>query len=308
MSKDTRSTVLSNLVAGTEYRVDVRVAYSGNRYTEWRFFSATTNTPPRLASGSLNPTYILEWGGADRVQRIDDDFTDPNGDSLTYSVSSTPAGIVTATIEDGGTEQSPTKNLRIHLLNPITGAANVTYGAHDGYGGYVFEVISVGGISYMTREVAENSPAGTAVGAPVTGTPYGNEALYYTLTGEAATSGLFVIDSATGQVSVAEGAALDYEAKNSYTGKVKWTVNGQAAETDLTINVTNVSEPPLDPVNPRGTNIADTSFDVTWEAPDGAGRPAVTEYRISGPFWPGSTPRQRNRRTLRDLRGPRMDL
>ena len=264
ISKDSRSVALTGLELGTEYHVRLRVKYSGARYTEWSFANAegdhTTNKPPKLAAGSLNPTYILQWGGNDSVQRIDDDFTDPNGDPLTYSVSSNPAGIVTATIEDGEENGNPIKNLRIHLLNPITGAANVTYGAHDGYGGYVFQVISVGGISFMTRDVAEDAAAGAPVGAPVRGTPYGTETLYYTLTGEAATSGLFEVDSATGQVSVAEGATLDHETKSSYTGKVKWAVNGQAAEVNLTINVTGVNEPPLAPVNPQVTSITDTGF------------------------------------------------
>ena len=280
MSKDTRSTVLSNLAAGHNYRVDVRVKYSGERYTEWRWVEATTNTPPRLAAGRLNPTYILEWGGADRVQTISDDFTDPNGDALTYSTSSTPAGIVTPTIQDGGDEENPTKELRIHLLNPITGAANVTYGAHDPFGGYAFQVISVGGYANLTRDVAENSAADADVGDPVTGTPYGTETLVYTLTGEASTSGAFEIDSSTGQISLAEGAALDHETKSSYTGKVKWTVNAEAAEVNLTINVTDVDEPPLAPVNPQVTNITDTGFTVTWEAPDNTGRPAITEYEL----------------------------
>ena len=90
----------------------------------------------------------------------------------------------------------------------------------------------------LTREVVENSAAGTAVGEPVTGTPHGTETLSYSLTGEAAISGAFVINSATGQISVKSDATLDHETKSSYTGKVKWTVNGQDAEVDLTINVT----------------------------------------------------------------------
>ena len=219
-------------------------------------------------------------GGDDSVQRIDDDFTDPNGDALTYSASSNPAGIVTATVEDVEEDGNTVKKLRIHLLNPITGAANVTYGAHDGYGGYVFQVISVGGFANMTREVAENSAAGAGVGDPVTGTPYGTETLFHSLMGEAATSGAFEIDSSTGQVSVAEGATLDHETRSSYAGKVKWRVNGQAAEVNLTINVTNVDEPPLAPVNPQVTGITDTGFTVTWEAPDNTGRPAITEYEV----------------------------
>ena len=284
ISKDSRSLALTGLEPGTEYHVRMRVKYSGARYYNWQFANAegdhTTNKPPKLAAGRLNPSYVLELGGNDSVQPISDDFTDPDGDALTYSVSSTPAGIVTPTIEDVQENGNTVKKLRIHLLNPITGAANVTYGVHDGYGGYVFQVISVGGISYQTREVAENAAAGTAVGDPVTGTPYGTETLFYTLTGEAATSGLFEIDSSTGQISVAEGANVDHEAKSSYTGKVKWTVSGKAAEVNLTINVTDVIEPPLVPVNPQVTSITDTGFTVTWGAPDNTGRPAITEFEL----------------------------
>ena len=173
MSRDSRSIVLPDLDPGAEYHVRMRVKYSGARYTEWSFANAegehTTNTPPRLAAGRLNPTYILQWGGNDAVQRIDDEYTDSNGDTLTYSASSAPAGIVTATIEDGEENGNTIKNLRIRLLNPITGAATVTYGAHDAYGGYVFQNISVGGFSNMTREVAENSAAGTRRGRPGAG-------------------------------------------------------------------------------------------------------------------------------------------
>ena len=62
VARDSRSVALTGLAAGANYRVDVRVKYSGNRYPEWTFFNATTNTPPKLAAGSLNPTYILRVG------------------------------------------------------------------------------------------------------------------------------------------------------------------------------------------------------------------------------------------------------
>ena len=87
---------------------------------------------------------------------------------------------------------------------------------------------------------------------------------------------------------MAEGATLDHEVKSSYTGKVAWTVNGQAAEVNLTINVTNVNEPPLAPVNPQVTDIAATRITVTWEAPDNTGRAAITEYELRVQK-PGST-------------------
>ena len=57
----------------------------------------------------------------------------------------------------------------------------------------------------FTRTVAENAPAGTLVGAPVTASDPG-QALTYTLGGTDASS--FTVDSGTGQLRV--GAALPW--------------------------------------------------------------------------------------------------
>ena len=69
--------------------------------------------------------------------------------------------------------------------------------------------------------MAENSAAGTAVGAPVAATDADNDTLAYSMTGTDAA--LFSIDTATGQLSVAQGAALDYETTTSYTVTVSVT-------------------------------------------------------------------------------------
>ena len=128
------------------------------------------------------------------------------------------------------------------------------------------------------RSVAENSAAGTAVGDPVTGTQHGTTALTYTLSGDAAT--YFAIDSSTGQISVKQGTVLDYETTPSYTGKVHWTVQSQAAVASLTINVTDVG------AGKTGTpTLARTEFseptapalDVTWTAPTDSGL-TITGY------------------------------
>ena len=62
--------------------------------------------------------------------------------------------------------------------------------------------------------VAENSEAGTAVGAPIAATDPGadgrQEILTYTLTGNTGDD-LFSIDHGTGQISVGVGTELDFE-------------------------------------------------------------------------------------------------
>ena len=74
-------------------------------------------------------------------------------------------------------------HLRVTLLNQ--GSSKVTYTAHDAYGGSVTRTATIGITAKTSRSIAENSAAGTAVGAPVTGTPYNGAALTYSLTGKA---------------------------------------------------------------------------------------------------------------------------
>ncbi len=85
----------------------------------------------------------------------------------------------------------------------------------------------------MTRSVAENTAAGTAIGDPVAATDEDGDALTYTLWGDDA--GSFGIDSATGQLMTS--AALDYETKMSYTVTVTAS-SGKADEMDAMTTVT----------------------------------------------------------------------
>ena len=90
-----------------------------------------------------------------------------------------------------------------------------------------------------TRSVAENSAAGTALGRRVTATdPDGNRVTYSLVGGD---TELFNIDSATGQISVAQGTSLDFEAKNSYAVSVRARDPSGSGDTiSVTITVTDV--------------------------------------------------------------------
>ena len=70
-----------------------------------------------------------------------------------------------------------------------------------------------------TREVAENSPAGTNVGDPVTATDADDDTLTYTLEGTDAAS--FDIDSASGQIQTKSGVTYDYETTPDYSVLVR---------------------------------------------------------------------------------------
>ena len=252
---------LPGLDAGATYEFRVRarsIEESGGPWSD--IGEGTANTPPAASGSDLADATITVGVATD--YDISDKFTDVDSDTLTYSASAQYPGVLTTAITGVSSD-----TLTATAVNPA--ASVVTYGVSDGYGGYASRTVTITGQSSETRSVAENSAAGTAVGDPVTGTPYGTETLSYTLTGEASTSGAFVIDAATGQISVKTGATLDYETKNSYTGSVTWTVQGQTATASLTINVTDVEATLA--AAPTVTRIqfsepTDPALDVTWTA------------------------------------------
>ena len=138
-----------------------------------------------------------------------------------------------------------------------------------------------------TRSIAENSAAGTNVGAAITASDTENHTLYYALTGTDKDE--FDIGLNTGQVTVK--SALDYEDKTSYSVAVEVSDRKDAddnADTvvddtiEVTINVTDVAEPPAAPAITVSTNAtAPTSkIDVSWTAPDVTGKPAISDYDV----------------------------
>ena len=121
----------------------------------------------------------------------------------------------------------------------------------------------------FTRSVAENSPAGTAVGAPVTASDPEGAPLTYALT-----SNEFAVGRLTGQLTVKAGASLDYETKSSYSVTVQASDGANTTDIAVTINVTDVNEAPVAAPQtrsvaenaPAGTNVG---APVTASDPDG---------------------------------------
>ena len=106
------------------------------------------------------------------------------------------------------------------------------------------------------RSVAENSPAGTAVGAPVAASdPDDGDTLSYTLAGGA---GSFTIDRAGGQIRVGDGAMLNHEVQSSYQVTVTATDRSATSASILVdIAVTDVDEPP-EAADDQATVVEDT--------------------------------------------------
>ncbi|MXX27471.1 MAG: cadherin repeat domain-containing protein, partial [Caldilineaceae bacterium SB0668_bin_21] len=92
-----------------------------------------------------------------------------------------------------------------------------------------------------TRQVDENTAAGTSIGRAVAATDVDNRILVYSLGGRDAAA--FGIHSTTGQLKTE--AVLDYETKNSYTVTVTASDSSLTDEITVTINVKNVNEAPV---------------------------------------------------------------
>ena len=130
-----------------------------------------------------------------------------------------------------------------------------------------------------TREVAENTASGQPVGAAVSADDADDDPLTYTLEGADAAS--FGIDRTTGQLRTA--AALDHEAKASYTLRVKADDDhGGTARIVVTVNVEDVAEKPATPAAPRVSATANStdSLDVAWRKPGLDGGPDIIGYRL----------------------------
>ena len=130
------------------------------------------------------------------------------------------------------------------------------------------------------RSIAENTAADQNVGAALTAIDADLDTLTYTL--EGADAVFFNIDRVSGQIQTKEGVTYDYEAKTSYALTVRASDGTASATIDVTLNVTNVLEPPDAPAEPSvtATSGSTTSLDVSWTAPTNTGRPAITNYDL----------------------------
>ena len=134
----------------------------------------------------------------------------------------------------------------------------------------------------LSRGVAENSAAGTAVGAVIpAATDADGDTLTYSL--EGADAGSFAFDAASRQIQTGAGVTLDHEAEDTYEVTVKADdANGGTDTVAVTITVTDVAEPPAAPGAPTvaATAGSTTALDVAWTAPDNDGKPAIEHYDV----------------------------
>ncbi|MCY4085491.1 MAG: cadherin repeat domain-containing protein [Actinomycetia bacterium] len=143
----------------------------------------------------------------------------------------------------------------------------------------------------FTLQVPENTAAGSAVGDPVIATDPDGDTLTYAIS-----AGSFTIDAATGQITVATGAILDYETRAFYTVTVTVTDSrGGFAHARGTITITDVGEPRSQPDPPPRAGGGPYS---SCEAAQAAGEPRVQGAGAAGADTPSTSFRRHATRTV----------
>ena len=140
-------------------------------------------------------------------------------------------------------------------------------------------VVAVEERRYRERSVAENSPAGTDVGAPVAATdPDGGDTLTYSLAGVDAES--FTIVPSSGQIRTRSGVSYDHETRARYAVEVSVTDGTDSAL--VVIRVADVDEQPETPAAPEVEADAEAagSLEVSWTEPGRSGGPKLKGYRL----------------------------
>ena len=102
----------------------------------------------------------------------------------------------------------------------------------------------------LTRSVAENAVPGTSVGAPIpAATDADRDVLSYRMLGVDASS--FDFNATSRQISTRADIDYDFETRNSYSVQIEAADgNGGTATVAVTIQLTDVDEPPVTPVTP----------------------------------------------------------
>ena len=252
--------------------------------------------PTLLTTGSDAPRTSTD--GTQVILTFSEDVSSPNRNNITISVTT---GGMTASVSTTGASTTGTR-VELTLMTALTTTATtitVALAAET-----VFDDASNGNLPVAatpvtnavgttgnsaptfanpteTRSVAENSAAGTNVGAPVTASDTDSgDTLTYTLEGTDASS--FSIVSTSGQIRTRSGVTYDYETTPSYTVIVKADDdNGGTDTVVVTITLTDVVEPPGPPTSLSVIRTSLTQVDLSWIAPTnlGDGGP-ITSYRI----------------------------
>ena len=233
------------------------------------------NDPP-LALDQIPPLELLT-GESETIISVEGKFFDAEGGPLTHAATSDNEPVITLRWKEGA------------AISPVqTGEARVTVTATDPEGesaSIEFTVTVNQALAFelgnMTvLQVPENAPPGSPVGPALTASGE-DSVLECRLFGGGQNH--FSVDFSTGQII--SGSSLNYEVKDQYGLFV--TVHddqGGSSLIEVTINVTDIEEPPGQPIPPALSASGSGRLNAVWTEPANRG-PVITRYELRYKVW-----------------------
>jgi serine protease len=194
--------------------------------------------------------------------------TDPNanpGDTLSFAVTGGSGAAAFAVHPTTGAitvsnsslldfETTPSFSLLVTVTDntDLSDSATITITLND--------VNEAPSIADQAFSLDENSAAGTLVGTIAASDPDAGDTLSFSVTGGSG-AGVFAVDAGTGEITVLDAEALDFETTPSFTLEVEVEdVGGLSDTATVTISLNDVNEAP---------SIADQAFSVDENSPAG---------------------------------------
>ena len=275
---------------GHFYTITVRATKNNNFSSEQTFTISVNDVAPSTpVDSNAGGNTVLEGAANGTAVGVTASSTDVNGGAVTYSLTGDTSGggfTINATtgvitVADGS---------KIDFESSAGHAYTVTVQSSDGTltSSQAF-TINVGDVTPTTpvdtngaaNSVAEGAANGTAVGITASAVDPSGPATTYSLTNNA--GGRFAINATTGVVTVANGAAIDFETApgNAYGITVQATSGATSTTQAFSIGVTDVG--PSTPADANGAGNAvlegaanGTAVGITAGSADPGGGPAPT--------------------------------
>jgi VCBS repeat-containing protein len=179
---------------------------------------------------------------------------DTAGTSITASYDSDTGVLTLSGLDSLAHYQQVLRTVRYHDASedPDTTARSITFVANDGardsdVGTATVTILLVNNapmVNDQSFSVDENAAPGTPVGTVLASDPDAGDRLTYSITA-GNTGGAFALDADTGELTVANPAALDYETHPTFSVTVRvMDLAGRATEGTVTVNLNGVNEAP----------------------------------------------------------------